>query len=182
MRDRCNPAELTGRVLAGDPAVMAEVAGCYLARLRGVARCACTDVTSADDAVQDAMVAALTNLPRYRGEGTLEAWLATMVVNACRARRRGRKNDPAWNLPLEDEVLPLSAAPADECVARAQLVARLEGALEALTPEDRALFLAAEHEGRTAPELAAARGVAPTAIRARLTRIRRRLRLALGAS
>lgn len=173
--ETCNPSRLTSRVLAGDPTAMAEVAGCYLASLRGVARCACVDSASADDAVQDALVAAMTRLPRYRGEGSVEAWLAAMVVNACRARRRGRKNDPTWNLPL-DEALPLRSAPADDCAARAQLLQQLAAALETLTPSDRALFLAAEHEGHTAPELAAASGVAPTAIRARLTRIRRRLR------
>lgn len=178
MTNACDPEAIAALTQGGDPAAIDRIASCFLERLRGVGRCACGDATSAEDAVQDTLVSAMTHLGSFRGEGSVEAWLSTMVVNHCRARHRGRKNDPAWNAELDEET-PLAHAGADECTARAQLLDHLTRALDTLPARDRWLFLMAEQEGRTAPELGAELGLAPTAVRARLTRIRRALRLEL---
>jgi RNA polymerase sigma-70 factor (ECF subfamily) len=52
-----------------------------------VARATVRDEVAAADAVQDAFVQAVRNRRSYRGEGTLEAWVWRMVVNAARKRR-----------------------------------------------------------------------------------------------
>lgn len=52
-----------------------------------VARATVRDHGAAADAVQDAFVHAVRNRRAYRGEGTLEAWVWRMVVNAARQRR-----------------------------------------------------------------------------------------------
>jgi RNA polymerase sigma-70 factor (ECF subfamily) len=46
------------------------------------------DDGAAADAVHDAFVQAVRNRRSFRGEGTLEAWVWRMVVNAARKRRR----------------------------------------------------------------------------------------------
>jgi RNA polymerase sigma factor (sigma-70 family) len=53
-----------------------------------VARATVRDQGAAADAVQDAFVQAVRNRRSFRGEGTLEAWVWRMVVNAARQRRR----------------------------------------------------------------------------------------------
>jgi RNA polymerase sigma factor (sigma-70 family) len=53
-----------------------------------VARATVRDHGAAADAVQDAFVQAVRNRRSFRGEGTLEAWVWRMVVNAARQRRR----------------------------------------------------------------------------------------------
>lgn len=53
-----------------------------------VARATVRDHGAAADVVQDAFVQAVRNRRAYRGEGTLEAWVWRMVVNAAWARRR----------------------------------------------------------------------------------------------
>jgi RNA polymerase sigma factor (sigma-70 family) len=53
-----------------------------------VARATVRDHGAAADAVQDAFVQAVRNRRSFRGEGTLEAWVWRMVVNAARKRRR----------------------------------------------------------------------------------------------
>ena len=53
-----------------------------------VARATVRDEGAAADAVQDAFVEAVRNRRAFRGEGTLEAWVWRMVVNAARKRRR----------------------------------------------------------------------------------------------
>jgi RNA polymerase sigma-70 factor, ECF subfamily len=53
-----------------------------------VARATVRDDGAAADAVHDAFVQAVRNRRSFRGEGTLEAWVWRMVVNAARKRRR----------------------------------------------------------------------------------------------
>jgi RNA polymerase sigma factor (sigma-70 family) len=53
-----------------------------------VARATVRDDGAAADAVHDAFVQAVRNRRSFRGEGTLEAWVWRMVVNAARRRRR----------------------------------------------------------------------------------------------
>jgi RNA polymerase sigma factor (sigma-70 family) len=60
----------------------------YPAFLR-VARATVRDDGAAADAVHDAFVQAVRNRRLFRGEGTLEAWVWRMVVNA--ARKAGRE-------------------------------------------------------------------------------------------
>ena len=43
-----------------------------------------------EDVVQDVFVAALENLPRFRGECRLATWLYRITVNQCRRQRRKR--------------------------------------------------------------------------------------------
>ncbi len=174
----CDPDAIADLARRGEAEALDRIAHCYLEHLRGVGRCACADPASAEDAVQDAFVAARTHLADYRGEGTIEAWLSRMVVNACRMKRRGRKNDPAWNRPLEDAPEP-AVDDAHHCVARGELVEHLGRAIATLSERDRWLFLMTEREGRAAPALAEELGVTPAAVRQRLVRIRRALRAEL---
>jgi RNA polymerase sigma factor (sigma-70 family) len=46
------------------------------------------DWCSGEDAVHDAFVSAVRRRRDFRGEGSVEAWLWTIVVNAARARAR----------------------------------------------------------------------------------------------
>ena len=68
---------------------MAELESLYRERypvfLR-VARATVRDDGAAADAVHDAFVQAVRNRRSFRGEGTLEAWVWRMVVNAARKR------------------------------------------------------------------------------------------------
>lgn len=75
----------------------------YPAFLR-VARATVRDEAAAADAVHDAFVQAVRNRRSFRGEGTLEAWVWRMVVNASRKRRR----DPAERALAEADVAELN--------------------------------------------------------------------------
>jgi RNA polymerase sigma-70 factor (ECF subfamily) len=176
--DVCDPAEVAALVKAGDAAALERITRCYLDRLMGVGLCACRDPHAAQDAVQDAMVSAAQHLHQFRGDGSVEAWIARMVVNACRCGQRGRKNDPNWNRQLDEDPRPAEEDPARE-LERRQLAAALARAVDALPPIDRQLFIATQIEGLAAPEAAHRTGISPDAVRARLVRIRRRLRTTL---
>jgi DNA-directed RNA polymerase specialized sigma24 family protein len=55
------------------------------------------------DAVQDAFTSAVRKRHRFRGEGTLEAWVWRIVVNAARdAARRAKPTAPMDDVPAVD--------------------------------------------------------------------------------
>ena len=132
----------------------------------------------AQDAVQDALLSAVTHLDSFRAEGRIDAWLSRMVANACQRMRRGRKNDPGLHEP--DAELTAPDDPETEAM-RARLAATIQEALLELPAQDRALVLLAEVEGWTGPELAEHLGRSPGAIRTKLARLRARLRARLGS-
>ena len=68
------------------------------------------EVELAADAVHDGFVGAVRGRDRYRGEGTLEAWVWRAVVNAAR-RRRSLRNRAATE-PLEVDVAANGSEPA----------------------------------------------------------------------
>lgn len=69
------------------------------------------DAESGRDAVQDAFAKALRKRRRFRGDGSLEAWIWRIVVNAARDAGRRRRRKLAAPAPIEaraDELgLPL---------------------------------------------------------------------------
>lgn len=172
---RCDPDELARLVRAGDVAALDQMTRCFGERLHAVGCRCCGDADRARDAVQDALVAAGEHLGAYRGDGSLEAWLAKMTCNACRRMGRGRKAAP--HAPLDGLV---ATTPSPEAEAeRLELQGRLERALDALSVMDRAILLLADGEGWTGPEIATRLGLGSAAVRTRLTRARRRLRARL---
>ncbi len=170
--NHCDARAIADLVARQDGDALTRIAECYLGYLLGVGRCACRDPDRAADAVQDALESAATRLDQYRGDGSVKAWLARMVVNACRCGERGRKNDPAWNHPLSGD----EPAARGDAAAERELSRLMAAALALLDDRDRDLFLLSQVDGATAPELAEIFGCTPDAVRARLTRIRRRLR------
>jgi RNA polymerase sigma-70 factor (ECF subfamily) len=68
-----------------------------------VARATVRDDGAAADAVHDAFVHAVRNRRSFRGEGTLEAWVWRMVVNAARKRCRGLPERAGERLEQVDE-------------------------------------------------------------------------------
>jgi RNA polymerase sigma-70 factor, ECF subfamily len=77
-----------------------ELEGLYRAQLKEFTRAATAiagDPELGRDAVQDAFAKAVRSRRRFRGEGTLEAWVWRIVVNAARDARR--RNRPASVLP-----------------------------------------------------------------------------------
>jgi RNA polymerase sigma-70 factor, ECF subfamily len=84
---------------------LAELEALYRARypvfLR-LARATVRDEAAAADAVHDAFVQAVRNRRSFRGDGTLEAWIWRMVVNAAHKRRGALA--PAAPVPETAEV------------------------------------------------------------------------------
>ncbi len=69
-----------------------------------------------EGAVQETLLRALKNLPRYSGEGSFGAWIASIAVNLCRDKLRRRRLVPFQPLEArgDDESDPLAVIPSGE--------------------------------------------------------------------
>jgi RNA polymerase sigma factor (sigma-70 family) len=89
----------------------------HFSRFLRVATAVTADAELARDSVQEAFANAIRHRSAYRGEGTLEAWLWSAVVNAARTNR---KTAAAGDLAGDVESAFASLAePADPSVLRA---------------------------------------------------------------
>jgi RNA polymerase sigma-70 factor, ECF subfamily len=174
----CDPADLVPLMQAGDLAALDRITRCFGDRLAQVGRRYCRTPSEADDAVQDALLAAGAHMRAFRGEGSPEGWLVRMVINACHHMRRGRKNDPRMH--DAEAVLVADEGSPEERAMTGELSQALGEALLELKPIDRTIVLLSEGEGWTGPEIAEKLQLSPGAVRTRLTRARQRLRAHLG--
>lgn len=175
--DPCLPAdELLALMRVGDMSALDRMTRCYGASLAAVGRKHCVDSDQAEDAVQDALLAAGEHLQDFRGEGSANGWLVRMVINACRRMRRGQKNNSELHVDVDTLEEAGSADDPETAASRHQVADLLARVLGELPPEDRALFLLAEAEEWTAPELAEEFGISAGAVRTRLSRIRAKMR------
>jgi RNA polymerase sigma-70 factor (ECF subfamily) len=111
------------------------------------------------------------------GRPNEEAWLVRVLVNIARDRWRRKAVQKRWS--EYDRSHGLAAAdPEQSAIARATVWR----ALEALVPRRRAILVMYELEGMAIPAIAALLGVAPVTVRWHLSRGRRELARALGAS
>jgi len=174
MSTPCDSAELVRLAKAGDVGALDRLTRCQGERLLQIGRRHCRSEQDAQDAVQDALVSAVTHLGSFRGDGSVEGWVVRMVARACGRMRRGRKNDPSLHQVDADPADPERSPEAD--AGRAEIAGALGEAMLELAPIDRAVLLLAEAEGMTGPEIAERTGLSAVAVRAKLTRARRRIR------
>jgi RNA polymerase sigma factor (sigma-70 family) len=172
--DSCNPERLVELVRRADPTALDQLTRCYGERLLAAGRRHCRTFSEAEDAVQDALVVAATELDGFRGEGSLEGWLIRIVASACRRMSRGRKNDAARH--DSDVTLEAGGVTPEVAASQQELGSVLERALLELDPLDRAVLILAELEDWSAPEIGREFGFSAGAIRTRLTRARARVR------
>lgn len=69
------------------------------------------DAAEADEAAQDALLAALRAFDSYRGEATFSTWLYTITLNVCRARLRKRQTAERLLRTLKTIFWPLADKP-----------------------------------------------------------------------
>lgn len=168
-----SPVE-TLRVLmqAGDLRALDHLARAYGDRLLAVARRRCDLREDAEDAVQQALLAASTSMTGFRGEGSPLAWLSTLVARTCY-----RMNRKAARTTEVDE-LPCTCDDPAVVAERRELGAILGEALMSLSRTDRLAFLLSV-EGVTSVEIAEQFSLTHDAVRSRLKRARKILREAL---
>lgn len=131
-----------------------------------------------DDALQDVFLVVHRRLSDFEQRSTLKTWLFGICLRvaadyAKRARSRGRVDELAVELPDPQAPDPLEQA------ARGEAVQFLDAQLAALEPDKRAVFILAELEGMSCPEIAAAVGANVNTVMSRLKAARAKFEAAL---
>lgn len=141
-----------------------ELEALYRERLHDYTRAASAiagDEESGRDAVQEAFTKAVRRRRRFRGEGSLEAWVLRIVVNAARDTRRRRLRRVELPEPI--------TARADE----------LGLPLELLTDRQREVLFLHYYADLDYTTIAHALGISPGTVGAILSAARQTLRCAL---
>jgi RNA polymerase sigma-70 factor (ECF subfamily) len=136
---------------------------------------------AAEDACQDAFVAAYRNLRTFRG-GSFRPWLMRIAANACTDELRRRARRPALSLdappPGSDEPIDVpDAAPGPETHAlRSEQAAAVQAALLRLPHDQRLAVVMCDMQGYAYEEISEATGVSLGTVKSRIARGREKLR------
>ena len=128
--------ELVTRAQRGDREAFAILVTRVTGRFVAVARRILRDADLAEDATQQALVAAWQNLPKLRDPARFEAWAYRLLVRACYAEgKKERRWAPNMRLLPNDQ--PIAADDLSSVVDRDQL----ESAFRRLSLEHRAVVV-----------------------------------------
>ena len=161
----------------------------YSARFRRIAMAHLGDVADAEDAVQDAVLSALTHVDQFRGQAKMSTWLTSIVINSARMKLRQRSGrlHVALDQPNQqdftlEETLS-DKRPGPEAAYRNQQIARaLAHATSKLSPTLLRTFQLRDIHGLSIRETAQLMGVPPGTVKARLARARAKLKELIKAS
>lgn len=167
---------LVVRAQGGDRAAFSDLAAGRIDRLVVLARLILRDPTSAEDAVQEALVGAWRGLPSLRDPDRFDAWLRRLLIRACSEQARHLRRGVT-----ELTLLPTDGPP----VADGQLsLARrdqLERGLRRLPVELRTVLVLVYYLDLPLTEAAQAMGIPLGTVKSRLHRAHDALRAELEA-
>jgi len=145
----------------------------------------------AQDIAQDAFIRALRGLAGLRDSALAGTWLYRIVMNVWKNRVRSEKRRAFWKtFSLDrgeedgDDPPALQIAspekPADDAMEQQNEKEILEKALAALEPEDRAMLVLREIDGRSYEEIAGIAEIPLGTVKSRISRAREALRQKMG--
>ena len=166
---------------AGDQDAFEALIRLYEKRVFALTRRMCRNPADAEEAAQEAFLAAWQGLPFFRGDASFSTWLYRLASNACvdLLRREGR-HQAAAGPSLDDEELNLDVADRSggpqEAAERQELKEQIEQGLQALTPEHRQVLLLREMHQLSYDEIADTLSLDVGTVKSRISRGRKQLR------
>ena len=163
----------------GDQSAFEQLVRLYEKRVYALTSRMCRNSADAEEAAQEAFLAAWQGLPFFRGDSSFSTWLYRLASNACVdiLRREGRHQP---NLSLDDEDaaidLPDSALSPHDEAERSELRQQIEEGLAALPPDYRQVLILRELHQRSYDEIADILSLDLGTVKSRINRGRKRLR------
>lgn len=139
MNDYTDTHHLIAAYLAGDQIAIDRLIQNYRAGVYRLAISILDDPAEADEAAQDAFIAAVNRLASYQPRHSFKAWLYTITVNTCLSRlRKGRAISNLWNLLKNIGLVQAQSTPSpEEQVMRNEKDAALWKAISGLSEKHR---------------------------------------------
>jgi RNA polymerase sigma-70 factor (ECF subfamily) len=154
--DGVDDRELVRRFLEGERWTFDGLMARHEQRIHRLALGMLGDPDAAADVTQETFIRAFRSLPTFEFRSSFGTWLHRIALNLCLSRLRSARRHPL--VALSDVVRRLRSGrgrPERE-LARKDLAARIERAVAALPPKQRAVFLLRHREGLDYGEIAAA--------------------------
>jgi RNA polymerase sigma-70 factor (ECF subfamily) len=181
--------ELARCIGAGDGRAFELLMRRYNRMLFRLARSILVDETEAEDALQEAYLAAYKNIGSFKGGARLSTWLARIVINEALGRLRKRKRAGVVvpfsgrdrGEPPDEEIAmadPTTEQP-DAAAMRTELRRLLERRIDELPAQFRTVFILRDVEEMTVEETAECLDVPAATVRTRAFRARALLRESL---
>lgn len=138
------------------------------------------DEPAVDDVTQDVFLVVHRRLSDFEGRSSLKTWLFSITLRVVSDWRRTRRRKGGLSpLPDDDALADRQSIEPGRVLEKAEAVRLLYKLLDELDDEKRAVFVLAELEGQTAPEIAASLGVPVNTVYSRLRVARERFEAAL---
>lgn len=177
---------LAQRIAAGDRLAFELLMRRHNRRLFRLARASLRNDAEAEDALQEAYLAAYRSIRQFRGEASLGTWLSRLVLNECfgRLRRQTRRDNIFPIRTVDDErsfdELPRPNSDSPETAAMlSETRALLERKLDQLPELYRMVFVLRCVEEMSVEETAEYLDIPEATVRTRLFRARKLLRESL---
>ena len=162
---------------------LTEVISGHSARFRRIALGHLSNFADAEDAVQDALLSALTHVHEFRGQAKMSTWLTTIVINSARMKLRRRLTSGQYALDetdgrqdLLEEIVSDTRPGPEEAYRNREIAEALAHATSRLSPILRKAFQLRDVDGLSIRETAHLIGVPTGTVKARLARARVKLR------
>lgn len=168
--------EVVERAMRGDREAFGNLVAQTSDRLYAIATRILRDTHLAEDALQNALTTAWRELPRLRDPDRFDAWVRRLLVHACYAEARRRRQ---WATNVR--VLPVDGPVDAAAILSVSDRDALDRAFRRLTIEQRAVFVMHHHVGLPLVEIAETLGIPAGTARSRLHYATRLLRTALEA-
>jgi RNA polymerase sigma-70 factor (ECF subfamily) len=137
--------ELVARARTGDTDAFDQLVARHQAAAYRAALAALCNPADAEEAAQDGLVRAWSNLGRFRGDSSFRTWLLTIVWNCALSRRRAVMQWLRRKAPVEEAVtLPEGAGSPYRETRDREMRTHVASAIEMLTPKLRDALLLAQ--------------------------------------
>jgi RNA polymerase sigma-70 factor, ECF subfamily len=177
--DEGEDRELVERFAHGDSRAFDTIVQRYEQRVYAIALRMTGNVKDARDAMQDVFISALRALRSFRGDAQLSTWIHRVAVNASLDVLRKRKRHIAQ--PIEEAGdRPSDDIGPEDAAARAARAAEVQRALQAVSPEHRAVLVLHDLQDLDYTETAAALDIPVGTVKSRLHRARTEMARLLG--
>lgn len=152
-------------------------------RFRRIALGHLRNAADAEDAVQDALLSALTHVDQFKGQAKMSTWLTTIVINSARMKLRRSlsqvqipldETDGEQHLSVADMVSDTGPDP-EQVYRKREMAETVAHATSRLSPILRRTFQLRDIESLSIRETAQLLGVPAGTVKAQLARARMRL-------
>lgn len=180
-----NEKELVNLARGGNEAAFEQLVRLYEKKIYNLCLRICGNAEDAQDAAQDAFVAAWRALENFRGDAAFSTWLYRLASNACLDLLRRKKRE-SGSVSLDDPDTPLEirddASRPDEIYEKKEAVEQVKSALAALPAEYRTVLVLREMQQLSYTEIAEVTQLELGTVKSRINRARALVRNYLAAS